>query len=169
MIARTFDEVLRTPRARLVMATLAQKRAEHPELRAAPSLAALYVVAKREHIIVHDVARAHWIAGFAMHALGVGLISLNEALAPSERRCVFAHELGHIMLGHCTDGVLRAWLGSECGAWWSLGWRCDGPLYMRTEHEADLFGAALLGMSLRTFRATIEPYYDRRDGERAAA
>lgn len=163
---------LRRPRLRLVATVLARKRAEYSsELAGPPSLAALRAIAVSERItVVYDDLGAD-LGGQVFRHAGIGVVMLNQAMPHELRRRVCAHELAHLWLEH--DGpVLKAWRSQESGLAWYGPVRTDGPLYQRTEDEADLLASALLGLTVDAYRAPVRRWFERaarRDADRARA
>ena len=153
MIAVTFDDALRRPRVNLILAKIAQKRTEHPELAAEQiTLEQLQLVATRERIHVADADLPRGIGGLAVRYTGACAITLSERMPATVRRLVLAHELAHAWL-HLTDPLLRAWYAAERGC-------ARSPIHERSEREADLFACALLRRPALLYRATLDAFFD---------
>jgi hypothetical protein len=150
---------LRRPRRALVVSTIERKRQEHPELRGSVTLADLRQVAAREGI---DVSYASPLPGraigVALMFLGARVVMLEDRLPVALRRHVLAHELAHHWAGHCENAMLRAWRAVEIERWRDDTDVSRGVIYDRTEDEADLIAAGLLGLSVADFRAPIEAF-----------
>lgn len=91
------------PRLSMVRTKLAEKRLEHPELRASITFEKFMTVIEREKMIF--IERKISSEGVAMNVMGTACIGLNPSLKGNEARrlLVLAHELGHVLLGHIFD------------------------------------------------------------------
>jgi hypothetical protein len=138
---------LRRPRRALVVSTIERKRQEHPELRGSVTLADLRV---------------------ALVFLGARVVMLEDRLPVPLRRHVLAHELAHHWAGHCENAMLRAWRAVELEAMQDADDTRRGLIYDRTEDEADLIAAGLLGLSVEDFRAPIEAFLATANGAEGA-
>ncbi len=116
---------------------LSRVRAEEIEQRAA-SLAKEHATADPEMLaermgIMLDYAEHPHLMGFCGEMLDVPFIALNSRLDDDTLRCVCAHELGHLALGHPLGDDLRVVRGGELS-----------NMEAEMEAEANCFAAALL-------------------------
>jgi len=166
-ITAPYDRQLSTPRLALVRATVAAKRAQHPELAGAElTLAQLRALVGREQIELletRSATGAGWLG--CTHAFeGDCVITLRRGLTARVQRVVLAHELGHCWL-HVGDPVVMAWRAAEIRHYRELHPGCQrpsrdqwpqyGPIYQRCEDEADLVAAELLGVPVQIIEAVV--------------
>lgn len=142
----------RPPRRRFpsVDRAIAVVRLRHPELRGRITEGGLRVVLEREGIRVCPYLTGRTVVGRALRFLDHRAILVHEILRGAAWLAVTVHEFGHHVL-HTHNAPLTEALRAEQEQFGPY----VGPLYRRTEAEADAFAARLLGADYAPARAEL--------------